>query len=307
MATTYAFQRGKYGGPCGTIFPYFRPMSNLSPVEAEYIDYIPAGYLRCRGQILNADQYPNLALIIGVGDTCIYRKTGTLLQNRSADGTGGQIQLPDLGSKYITASSTPGSYLNNTTTNTTTNTEVSRAGVAVELVSNASTSNTISFTYDGNFVLSQKDIPVSGTVRLSAPSSTIRRSVTEAEIFGHGHGSTLSTGTSITNGLVCFVAASRTGGIFCQPQPAKIGGYNIPTGRQWSTFTTENFGSDELTSHSHSGLFPSVTSSVSSASINRTEIPSAGITTNVTFNKFNRYAIDRISGKFILCEYLIKF
>ena len=145
MATTYSFQKGKYGGPCGTIFPFFRTIQSTSPREQEYIDNIPAGYLRCRGQILNADQYPNLALVIGVGDSCIYRKTGTSLQNRDSSGNGGQIQLPDLGSKYITAATTPGNYLNTTTTNTTTNTEVLRAGVAVDLISNASTTNTISF------------------------------------------------------------------------------------------------------------------------------------------------------------------
>jgi len=126
MATTYSFQKGKYGGPCGSIFPYFTPMQNLIPTEQEYLDNIPAGYLRCRGQILNADQYPNLALVIGIGDSCIYRKTGTTLQNQ-VNGVGGQIQLPDLGSKYITASTTPGNYLNTTTTNTLTNTEIERA------------------------------------------------------------------------------------------------------------------------------------------------------------------------------------
>lgn len=307
MATTYSYEKGKYGGPCGTIFPYFRPMENLSPLDQEYADNIPAGYLRCRGQVLNADQYPNLALIIGIGETCIYRKSGITLQNANSDGTGGQIQLPDLGSKYITAATTPGSYLNTTTTNTATNTEVSRSGIAVELSSNASSSGTLSFTYEGDFVLNQKELPVSGQVRATGPSSTTRRSVSESEIMGHGHGSTLSTGSLIIDGLVCFVAANRTGGIFCQPQPATIGGSNIPTGRAWSTFTTEPFGSDELTSHSHSGLFPSVTSSSSSASIRRTQIPASGITTTVTFNKFNRFSIDRVSGKFILCEYLIKF
>lgn len=306
MATTYSYEKGKYGGPCGTIFPYFRPMQNLIPSDQEYVENIPAGYLRCRGQILNADQYPNLALVIGVGDTCIYRKSGITLQNAAANGTGGQIQLPDLGSKYITAATTPGSYLNTTTTNTATNTEISRAGVAVELSSNASTSGTLSFSYTGDFVLNQKELAVSGQVRVTGPSSTSRRSVSESEIMGHGHGSTLSTGTQVLTGLQCFVGGSLTGGILCQGG-SFIGGRNVITGRQWATFQLGVFGSDELTAHSHSGLFPSITSSSSSASIRRTQIPASGITTTVTFNKFNRFSVDRVSGKFILCEYLIKF
>lgn len=305
MATTYSFEKGKYGGPCGSIFPYFTPMQNLSPLEQEYKDNIPAGYLRCRGQILNADQYPNLALVIGIGDSCIYRKTGTTLQNQ-VNGVGGQIQLPDLGSKYITASTTPGNYLNTTTTNTLTNTEIERAGVAVEIVSNANTSNQISFSYDGPFVLSQKDLPVNGQVRVTAPSSTIRNSVTESEIMGHGHGSTLSTGREIQS-FTCWNGDQANFNFFTCRNPSLQGDNATITGREWSTFQLNAFGSDTGTLHSHSGLFPRITSSSSTATINRTEIPSDGLTTNVTFNKFNRFAIDRISGKFILCEFLIKF
>lgn len=309
MATTYAFQKGKYGGPCGAIFPYFQTLTNLNPKEAEYVDNIPAGYLRCRGQILNAEQYPNLALIIGTGSSCIYRKAGTTLQEQNSDGSGGQIQLPDLGSKYITAATTPGNYLNTTTLNTATNTEITRAGVAIELTSNATATNTISYNYNGPFKMTQREIPVSGTVRVSAPSSTPRRSVTDSEIMGHGHGSTLATGTSITTGLSCFTSASRTGPvIFGQGcPPTSIGSANTPTGRQWQTFNTDVFGSDELTNHAHTGLFPSITSSSSTATLKYTEIPSSGLVTNVTFNRFNRFAVDRISSKFILCEYLIKF
>lgn len=304
MATTYSFEKGKYGGPCGSIFPYFRPMQNLIPTEQEYLDNIPAGYLRCRGQILNADQYPNLALVIGIGDSCIYRKTGTTLQNQ-VNGVGGQIQLPDLGSKYITASTTPGNYLNTTTTNTLTNTEIERAGVAVEIVSNANTSNQISFNYTGNFVLAQKDLPVNGQIRITAPSSTSRNSVGESEIMGHGHGSTLSTGREIQS-FTCWNGATAQRTLTCQ-NPVPIGENSTITGRDWSTFQLDTYGSETGTNHSHAGLFPSITSSTSTATIRRTEIPSDGLTTNVTLNKFNRFAIDRISGKFILCEFLIKF
>lgn len=66
-------------------------------------------------------------MIIGIGSSCIYRKSGTTLQEQASNGTGGQIQLPDLGSKYITAATTPGNYLNTTTLNTATNTEITRA------------------------------------------------------------------------------------------------------------------------------------------------------------------------------------
>ena len=304
MATTYSFQRGKYGGPCGTIFPYFQTITSVIPTGSEYTDNIPAGYLRCRGQILNADQYPNLALIIGVGSSCIYRKANTTLQEKRSDGTGGQIQLPDLGSKYITASSTSGNYLNTTTFNTSTNTEVSRAGVSIELSSNASATNIVSYNYTGVFKMTQRSVPVNGTIRVSGPVSTTRSSVGDSQILGHGHGSTLATGTSITTGLRCAFELRRVG-FLCLG--ARAGSPDTPSGRQWTTNTLEEVGSDALTSHTHTGLFPTITSSSSTATLQYTEIPALGLTTNVTFNRFNRFSIDRISSKFILCEYLIKF
>ena len=111
-------------------------------------------------------------------------------------------------------------------------------------------------------------------------------------------------------GLSCGITYSRTGACIFGLGPccfASTGGRNLPTGRQWITQNTDVTGSDDLTSHTHTGLFPFVTSSESSASIRRTEIPGDALTTAVTFNKFNRFSIDRISSKFILCEYLIKF
>lgn len=304
MATTYSFQKGKYGGPCGTIFPYFQTLNGVIPTGSEYTDNIPAGYLRCRGQILNADQYPNLALIIGVGSSCIYRKSNTTLQEKKSDGTGGQIQLPDLGSKYITASTTSGNYLNTTVFNTSTNTEVSRAGISIELTSNASATNTISYNYTGVFKMTQRTIPVNGSIRVSGPSSTTKSPVGDSEIMGHGHGSTLATGTSIVNNLVCAYRLFRVG-FFCNGN--SLGSRDTPTGRQWVTSSLEEVGSDELTTHSHTGLFPRINSSSSTATLQFTEIPATGLTTNVTFNKLNRFSVDRISSKFILCEYLIKF
>ena len=73
-------------------------------------------------------------LILGVGGQCIYRKTGTTLDDANEDGSGGTFQLPDLGSKYITASSNSGQYLNDTTQDANNN-EIRRAGVAVTLQS----------------------------------------------------------------------------------------------------------------------------------------------------------------------------
>jgi hypothetical protein len=103
-------------------------------------------FLKCRGQILSADQYPNLARVIGVGARCIYKKEGTQLLEPNPDGTGGTLQLPDLGSKYIAGASNPGVYSNDTTFNPRTNTTVDRAGIEVEI---SSQGQSVEFFYDG--------------------------------------------------------------------------------------------------------------------------------------------------------------
>ena len=85
----YSFEKGRYGGPTGAIFPFFRELSGDLPTEQDYDDYVPAGFIKCKGQVLSATQYPGLAAIIGVGEACIYRKEGTTLAEPNQDGSGG--------------------------------------------------------------------------------------------------------------------------------------------------------------------------------------------------------------------------
>jgi hypothetical protein len=309
MATTYSFQKGKYGGYVGCIFPFFRTISTDSPLDQEFFEYIPAGYLKCKGQILSADQYPNLATILGVGQACIYRKEGTTLSERNAvSGLGGQIQLPDLGSKYITATSTPGGYLNITTTNPTTNAVIYRAGVEVSLSSIAQ-NNLVTFNYTGNFAQPETAIPISGTIAVRSSSSTNVSSVFETQILAHGHMTGISTAQSIGSSNM-YVKDTPQRRIFCRGANTD-GGENVPSGLQWVTNALSEVGTQAGTSHSHSGLFPAVTrgagSSYGTSGMARTLIPSDGLITSVRLNTDTTFKLDYITPKFILCEYLIKF
>ena len=59
---SYSFEKGKYGGPTGTIFPFFRHVNGNLPSLTKIMKTLcPAGYLKCNGQILSADQFPQLA------------------------------------------------------------------------------------------------------------------------------------------------------------------------------------------------------------------------------------------------------
>lgn len=312
MATTYAFQKGKYGGYVGCIFPFFRTISTDSPLDQEFFDYIPAGYLKCKGQILSADQYPNLATILGVGQSSIYRKEGTTLSERNqTTQAGGQIQLPDLGSKYITASGTPGGYINNTTVNPATNATIYRAGVEVSLSSIAQ-NNLVSFTYTGSFAQPETNIPISGSISVRARSSTNTSAVYENQMLAHGHMTSIPTGQSIGSASM-YVRDVPTRRLFCNganPDPPG-GGETLPSGLAWVSNSLSEVGTEAGTEHSHSGLYPAVTrgngTQYGTASMQRTLIPADGLITTVRLNTDTTFKLDYITPKFILCEYLIKF
>ena len=304
----YSFEKGKYGGPCGAIFPFFREINGTLPTEQDYSDYIPAGFLKCNGQILSADQFPQLADLIGVGDSCIYKKAGTTLANRNDDGTGGTIQIPDFGSKYISTASNPGIYANDVTTNPTTNLEVQRAGIAVQLLSNG---DSVDFTYTGDFsapgVAALNFTGVWKTV--SPPSTTPETTITMGNFVAHGHRATHTLTHSINQnnqGMQSgsWAGAFYGGGILCY-QPAKVictadANYGVTfvsldiTESGSESKHTHQLGSVSL-SESYSGTIPSTTMTAS------------GLVTTVNIKTKNVFKMDDIAPKFILCEYLIKY
>ena len=204
---SYSYEKGKYGGPCGSIFPFFRQIQGTLPTEQDYEDFIPAGYLKCNGQILSADQFPQLANLLGVGDSCLYKKTDTVLANRNEQGTGGTFQLPDLGSKYITTASNPGVYSNDSTINPTTQLTVQRAGIAVEL---SATGETVDFTYEGEFKANGvSSLTFTGVWKaVSPPSKTPETTITINNFIAHGHRGTHTITHSINQNNQGMATAS---------------------------------------------------------------------------------------------------
>lgn len=302
----YSFEKGKFGGVAGTIYPFFKTLSGLSPLGQDYIDYIPAGYLKCRGQILSANDYPNLAAILGVGDACIYKKTASLLQNPDADGTGGTFQLPDLGSKYITASNTSGLYLNNTTVNPNANTQVDRAGVEVEINSQG---NSVDFAYTGDFRVPGRTIGLTGQMTpVSPPTATDPESVSIAQTLSHGHNATFKISRRInyrSDGMNGSTWRKRnytcgfSGGAGCDG--------NDDFGLAHKGVTLIEEGTDAGTTHRHFGTFPIKTGESKTASVNELLISAGPLVTTVNVNTENTFKMDNIAPKFILCEYLIKY
>lgn len=309
MATTYAYQKGKYGGPCGTIFPFFRDFVGTNPQDEEYRAYIPAGFLRCRGQVLNANDYVELAEIIGIGDQCIYKKDATNLENVGDDGTGGQIQLPDLGSKYIAAGSTPGAY-NDLTLSTDDN--ISKAGIEVALTS---AGEEIVFNYDGDLEIPKHDLNVFGGWTSSGPTITEAATISEGQILSHGHYANVtqqSSGSKPSCGYAWKYESCYGGGFlgtdkFCECNSddtvtrEEIVGDVFPL-----NLSVESLGSSTGTNHFHSNANPKINSQSVSGTMAKTKFSGSPLTTTVTLKTASTSKIDAMSPKFILCEYLIK-
>jgi hypothetical protein len=310
----YSFEKGKHGGPTGTIFPFFRVMDGLLPVGEDFRDFAPAGFLKCRGQILQADQFPALAEILGVGATCIYKKETTILQERNSDGTGGTFQLPDLGSKFITTSSSPGQYSNTTILDTSNNIFITKAGVGVSIQSNQ---DQVEFSYDGNFSISALPLTFSGNWRfLSPPAKTQSTTLSISNFVAHGHLGDIAIAARVNQNNTALQRSERIpdnnyySSNYCPRGGAGIAGGRVPCsgtanfGVQLLPLTLQDVGSD--TGHAHPLATPSLSVSGPVGSIPAANLSASSITTTVNIRKSSAFKMDDVAPKFILCEYLIK-
>jgi len=301
LNNSYSFQKGKYGGVSGMIFPFFTELDNITP-DIQYETIIPAGYLKCKGQILSANLYRSLSQVIGVGANCLYRKDGVELDE--PDGaTGGQIQLPDLGSKYIIGSVNPG-VLQNTDTASA---NVLRAGIAVDISTQGESTE---FFYDGAFNVPFRDLPISGTpIALSPDAYTDETDLAPTNFLPHGHMSThkigrrVNTNCNAITGDASWVEktyfCSRDGDDVCEP--------DANYGYRWGPARIGDEGSDRGTLHEHIGTSPLISNTSSSASIESGDVLASALTTTVNVNTANPIKMDEFAPKYILCEYLIKY
>jgi hypothetical protein len=303
MATTYSYQKGKLGGSTGSIFPYFRTIGTNNPLDEEYTKYIPAGFLRCRGQILSADQYPELAAVLGVGSDCIYKKPNSILAERDGNGTGGTLQLPDLGSKYISAGTTSGEYASITLEQEGSTAIVYKSGISCTL---SSSSPQIEFRLTGNFRLPQHNLTISGRWQISGITYTGNTPVAEGNILAHGHHGTFA---QLRNGVIPRCGRQwqyERNNVICYNDDFILreqGGVKLVS----AVHSANAQGSDTSTLHSHTGAGMRISSQSQSGEMLSTNIPASSVTTTVNLNVNNILKMDSIGPKFILCEYLIKY
>lgn len=299
MAKYYSFERGKYGGVVGTIYPFPRTLDGDTPNSPDWTRYVPSGYLRCDGSILKADDYRALADVIGVGSDCIYKKATSILDEPDETGSGGQIQLPDLGSKYITGfSSNTGLILDATAENPSVpNTERERVGVGVELTLNQG--ETITVNYSGNFTVPSTNIPISGNYILTMDGSSGSGTITEEQILAHGHYSNAARLKTASIPAIEFATNTpKIDDLYKSP-----GGYDAVEEEEISVSSAGDLSS---TQHIH-GIGRVNPTKVISANIDQFAIEGSPVTTTVNLASSTTTAFNDIAQKFILVEYLIKF
>ena len=180
----YAREKSKYGGIVGSIqiFTTTLPLAN-DPLDSTWKSKIPAGFLRCDGSVLNANEYPDLAAVLGTGTACKFKKPD---QELSED----QFQLPDVGSKFLSPGLASGQYSDLTLVQTITENFAGKKRVGVETNVTSNVGDQVTIDYAGNFtVVGQNDLPMQGNAKFTPPEDTQLGEVTldALNVQGHGH------------------------------------------------------------------------------------------------------------------------
>jgi hypothetical protein len=315
MAKNYSFEKGKYGLTTGTIVPFAILLSGESPAEPDWIRYVPAGFLRCKGQVLKSRDYIALSQILGIGSNSKFRKENRELEEPSEDFRQGEFQLPDLGSKYMRASTANGIYNNLTVFDPSRETTVQRVGVEVEL--NLNQGNQIDFFYNGSFVVPQVPIPFSPSSNFVSTLDGITSDAgfSDAQALSHGHYSSSAIGwrnealDSRNDGQFGVNGGSVAIG---DPPLNQANNRNDPDGTVGSGYFVEQYttitsiaGASSETLHSH-GMSKSPISKDINSNFSQFKISPTNIITTVNLSSTNIFKMDDIQHRFVIVEFLIK-
>jgi len=284
----YSYEKGKYGTTAGTIVPFPRKLDGKT--GEDWRVYVPAGYLRCDGSKVKADVYPNLARILGTGAQSIYKKDNVDLEND-------EMQLPDLGSKYIKASPSSGGYESYYAVGAASGILQPKVGVDVELESTEGEGQiTVAIQYTGSFAIPARSVTLNGNLAISIPGSTDQSTVTSDSMLPHGHwANTVSLrGTAVTENH--SYDTTQTFGAECTFRGEAV---NTQIGDDLS---------EEATLHSHTVKYGSPPTKSISGNIAALTAPVEDkVFTDVKINIDDTYVINDVQPPFILVEYLIKY
>ena len=287
----YARERGKYGGVVGAIqiFTSDLPLQG-DPLDPNWRQKIPAGFLRCDGKIYDASDYPELAAVLGVGDGCKFKKPNQTL-------TQTQFQVPDVGAKYLSPGLASGTYQSMVLAQTITENSNGNPRVGAEVLVSAQ-SNSFTIGYSGNFtVVGQSDIALQGNAKFAPPNEdreTGSAFLDSTSFQAHGH----NTNAKVLNYTGNFkVGAEGKSGTDLTPFAGNtIVGSGNPT-------------NDAASNHLHSISWPSTTDYSQNYVFQfpTFNVPADNLQTTLTVQTKTIDELPESIQPFILVEYIIKF
>ena len=291
LNNNYTQVKAKYGGYIGSIqvhaTPYIRTIND--PNSSNFIEHVPAGFLKCDGSVQNASDFYALSKVLGVGTNCKFKKDNVTLREPDEEtGDLGQFQLPDLGSKVIVPNRSVGDYLNIFVGDT----DETRVGPAVEVVCNEGTQLTCDFL--GNFV----GVPVETSYPMrSNPTFKFERTSAEAildiENFqGHAH----PASTNYLN----YTAQHEVGG------DGKDNGQDSGNSGSGNRFEGSEDNTTTISSHTHRIDPPTSYNSNFAYQHSTFEIPADNVNTTLNVSVENFTKLDNVATPFIVVTYIIK-
>ena len=181
MAVFYNKEKARHGSLVGTIISFPIEFQGEDPKQSINLALLPAGYLRCDGSVLFAEQYPVLAEVLGTGDECRFKKPDQALALN-------QFQLPDLRNKHIrsTSSANIGRYNDLTVTDGNDNVIV-KSGVGLDVLQNIS--SPYELTYTGEFYIPPQTLDLRGEPSFSIDTGnyTFEQDVAQNAFQPHMH------------------------------------------------------------------------------------------------------------------------
>lgn len=295
-ATYYSAERGKYGLFTGCVVPFPIFLSGTSPGGADFKNYVPAGFLKCNGAKYRGSDYPVLADILGMGSSSRFKKDNVELEEPSQDLSFGQFQVPDLGAKYINASSISGGF-NNLYATSSDGTQIPTCGVPVEVILNQGSE--VSVFYEGNFKVGATDIFIPSAMNFVSTLSPVAPAseIPASGYLPHAHFSEVSClrgGVQNTDSIITSASGYSQGALYDNAQ----GGPTISI--------SEVTGTDESTNHVH--FFKTTQLQRDTDFVLRpVTLSSSFLTTTINMENENAIKFDDIQHKYVLVEWLIKF
>lgn len=291
MTAYYTKEKAKFGGITGSILPFTIKLPEANdPGDGDWKKYLPAGFLRCNGQILKASQFPALASVLGTGQESKFAKDP---ENLADD----EFQLPDLGSKYIRSSTASGEYLNTTLQQDET---VTKVGTETEVTSLVGTTATIG--YSGTFTIQGVNgLQFTGTPFFTSnQTNTFDDFLSDQSFQAHGHNAEIGVFSYLGNWTDNrFVEGVGRGGNNGQTEGAN---------NQVQIEAPSD--SSATVSHNHRINLPLTSELKTKNSLKYqyfdTDISADGLQSTITITTSNLKKLDDAISPYILVEYLIK-